>query len=135
MSVDPPHDKVSGNHSLMGARPQAGADLQNQHLNAMLCPTGLETCVVEMVRGWLQCADMWGHVTSMTIGSEPGPEGLHREWREAGRALRALIARYQQIVDVGEELGQPPCRLNFATIDRLLVAAMEWQAIDAEAKA
>ena len=130
MAEVPPHDPVAGNHWLMLAEPQATAELRHDHFNAMLCPVGLEVAVVEMVRGWLAAADNWGHFTSMSIGSAVGENGMLQEWKRAGEAMRSLLLRYQDLALLAEELGQPPCRLNFATLDRMIVSAMEWQDLE-----
>ncbi len=130
MADVPPHDPVAGNHWLLLAEPQAGADLRHDHFNAMLCPTGYEVAVVDMVRGWLAAADNWGHATGLSIGSTVG---MMREWRRMGDSLRTMLLKYQDLAILGEELGQPPCRLNFATLDRMIVSAMEWQELEATA--
>jgi hypothetical protein len=131
MPAEPPFDTVAGNQALLGARPQAGADLQNEHLNGMLCPNGLETPAVDLVRGWLNAADLWGHFTQVAVGADESVHGMMHEWRAAGEAIRALLGRYRDLAEVAEEHGQPRCRLNFATLDRLMVAAMEWQELEA----
>lgn len=130
MAETPPHDPVAGNHWLLLAEPQATADLRHDHFNAMLCPRGIEVCVVEMIRGWLAAADNWGVLTSTSIGSEP-ESGMLRAWTELGESIRRMLRRYQEVVELAEASGHPPCRLNFATLDRMVVSAMEWQELEA----
>lgn len=128
MTCDPPFNPVSGNHWLMLASPQATTELRNDHFNAMLCPQGLEVPVVEMIRGWLASADAWGRCTGHAIGGVP--EGMLREWKRAGESVRRLLDHYGELVADMEAEGLQPCRLNFATLDRMIVAAMEWQDLE-----
>jgi len=128
MASDPPFDTVGGNHWLMMASPQATTELRNDHFNAMLCPQGLEVPVVEMVRGWLASADAWGRCTGGAVGAVP--EGMFREWKRAGEALRRLIDRYADLAAEAEAEAGIRCRVNFATLDRMIVAAMEWQDLE-----
>lgn len=129
MAETPPHDPVVGNHWLLLAEPQATPELKNDHFTAMLCPQGIEVAAVEMVRGWLSVADNWGHYTSLSIGAAPR-NALYGEWRAAGHAIRSMLARYHELAELAEELGHPPCRINFATLDRMMVSAMEWQGLE-----
>jgi len=133
MAVDPPHDPVTGNHWLLLASPQAGSDLRNEHLNAMLCPQGLETGLVEMIRGWLAAADNWGRFTNLAIGSEPGDDGMFEEWKAMGESIRALLRKYGELAELAEVMGEPRFRLNLPTLDRMVVAAMEWQELESGA--
>ena len=130
MAEVPPHDPVAGNHWLLLAEPQATADLRHDHFNAMLAPRGVEVAVVEMVRGWLSAADNWGSLTSLSIGASRSTCSLLEEWKAMGRALRKMLLKYQDLTLLAEELGQAPCRLNFATLDRMIVSAMEWQELE-----
>mgnify|MGYP001549235610 CR=1 FL=1 len=128
MACDPPFDTVGGNHWLMMASPQATTELRNDHFNAMLCPQGLEVPVVEMVRGWLAAADTWGRATGGAIGSVP--DGMFREWKRTGEAIRRLIDRYADLAAEAEAEAGIGCRVNFATLDRMIVAAIEWQDLE-----
>jgi len=134
MSQSPPHDLIAGNHWLLTAPPQAGPDLRHDHFSAMICPRGIEIPVVEMIRGWLASADLWGRYTGVSIGSEPADEGMYQEWRKMGYALRDLLARCRDLAELATTMGDHPCRLNFATLDRMIVAAIEWQDLEAEAE-
>ncbi len=60
-------------------------------------------------------------------------ESLLDEWRLVGDSIRALLLKYQELALLAEELGQPPCRLNFATLDRMIVSAIEWQDLETHA--
>ncbi|MFK7960809.1 MAG: hypothetical protein AB8G96_09815 [Phycisphaerales bacterium] len=130
MAIDPPFDPACGNHWLMMASPQATTELRNDHFNAMLCPQGLEVPPVEMLRGWLAAADAWGRCTGGAIGSVSEP--MYREWKRAGESLRRMLDAYGEMVSEAEIRGHAPCRLNFATLDRMIVAAMEWQDLETE---
>ena len=89
--------------------------------------------LVEMVRGWLAAADNWGRFTNLAIGSEPGEDGMFEEWKAMGESIRALLRKYGELAELAEVMGEPRFRLNLPTLDRMVVAAMEWQELESGA--
>jgi hypothetical protein len=80
-----------------------------------------------MIRGWLSFADTWGDATARCIGEDRSLEGVLGEWLCIGQNLRRLLPKMKEHLDICAEFGDPECRLNFATLDRMIIAAMEWQ--------
>ena len=91
--------------------------------------------------GWRSPSSKW-----CAVGSRPPTTGVTTpRCRSVPRSARTACSRngsapakrcvpccssYQDLALLAEELGQPPCRLNFATLDRMIVSAMEWQDLE-----